>query len=76
MDEIKLSLSTRFMRGVLAKLISKMIKKKFGYKVDIHFSEINLEVLDGQAHIHTSVDLGMNSDDFKKIMKAVSEEES
>lgn len=74
MDEMRLSLSTRFMRSMLAKLLSKMIKKKFGYKVDIHISEIELDMKDGQTHIHTNVDLDVNSEDFKKFLKDISEE--
>lgn len=71
MDELKLSLSTKFMKSMLAKLISKMIKKKYGYKVTIHIEEINLEVIDGQAKLHTNVDAELNSDEFKEIMKAI-----
>jgi hypothetical protein len=74
MDEIKLSLSTKFMRGVLAKIISKLIKKKFGYKVDLYFSEIKLDMIDGQTHVHLNVDLDMDSDEFKKLLKTINEE--
>lgn len=74
MDEMKLNLTTKFMRGVLAKLISKMIKKKFGYKVDIHFSEIKLDMIDGQTHIHLNADAEMESDEFKKLLNAINED--
>lgn len=74
MDEMKLSLSTKFMRGVLAKIISKLIKKKFGYKVDLYFSEIKLDMVDGQTHVHLNVDLDMDSDEFKKLLKTINEE--
>jgi hypothetical protein len=74
MDELKLSLSTKFMRGVLAKLISRHIKKKYGYKVDIFFSEIKLDMVDGQTHAHVNVDLELDSDEFKKIMKSIEED--
>lgn len=75
MDEIKLSLSTKFMRGVLAKILSKMIKMKYGYKVDIHFSEIKLDMVDGQTHIHANVDMDMGSDEFKKLLKELTKDE-
>ena len=71
MDELKLSLSTKFMKGMLAKLLSKMIKKKYGYKVNIHIEEIKLEVIDGQAKLHANVDAELNSDEFKEIMKTI-----
>ena len=74
MDEMKLSLSTKFMRGILAKLITRKIKKKYGYKIDIYFSEIDLDMIDGQTHLHVNVDMDLNSDEFKKIMKAIDED--
>jgi len=74
MDEMKLKLSTRFMRGVLAKLVSRKIKKQYGYKIDIYFSEIDLDMQDGQTHLHLNVDLDLSSDEFKKLMKAIDED--
>jgi hypothetical protein len=74
MDEMKLNLTTRFMRGVLAKLVSRKIKKQYGYKVDIYFNEIKLDMLDGQTHLHLNVDLDMGSDEFKKLMNAIDED--
>lgn len=74
MDEMKLNLSTKFMRGILAKLISRSIKKKYGYKVGLHFSEINLEMNDGQTHIHINADVDIDSDEFKKFLKTIFED--
>ena len=74
MDVMKLSLSTKFMRGVLAKMISRRVKKQYGYTVDIYFSEIDLDMIDGQTHVHLNVDLDLSSDEFKKLMKAIDED--
>jgi hypothetical protein len=73
MDKLKLNLTTQFMRGVLAKIISRSIKKKYGYKIDIHFSEINLDMVDGRTHLHVNADVDLSSDEFKKIMKDIDE---
>jgi len=62
------------MRGVLAKLVSRKIKKQYGYKIDIYFSEIDLDMQDGQTHLHLNVDLDLSSDEFKKLMKAIDED--
>ena len=71
---MKLNLSTRFMRGVLAKLISRKIKKEYGYKIDIYLSEISIDMKDGNTRAHVNVDLDMSSDEFKKLMKAIDED--
>ena len=74
MDEMKLNLTTRFMRGVLAKLVSRKIKKQYGYKTDIYFNEFKMDMLDGQTHLHVNFDLDMDSEEFKKLMKAIEED--
>lgn len=71
MDELKLKLSTKFMRGFIAKLISKFIFKQIGYPVDIQINEIAIETKDGKIHLHTNVDAQVNSEDFYKIIKSI-----
>ena len=51
MDEMKLRLSTRFMRNLVSKLIAKTIYKKYGYKVDIQLKDLDINVIDGETSI-------------------------
>lgn len=74
MDELKLKLSTKFMRGIVTNLISKAIYKKFGYHVDIELNEIELRNEDGKVRIHLNVDAEVNNDDFKKIIKSIGQD--
>ena len=71
MDEMKLKLSTKFMRSIVAKLLAKMIYKKTGYKVDIQLNELDVSVIDGETYISTSIEAKLNSNEFMKIMKSV-----
>lgn len=71
MDEMKLKLSTRFMRGVASKLIAKMIYKKTGCKVEIHLNELDVSVIDGETRISTNIEARLNSDEFMKIVKTI-----
>lgn len=71
MDELKLKLSTKFMRGIVTKLISKAIYKKYGYDIDILLNEIEINNEDGKVHLHVNVDAEVNNDDFKKIIKSI-----
>lgn len=71
MDELKLKLSTKFMRGIVTKLISKAIYKKYGYDIDILLNEIEIKNEDGKVHLHMNVDAEVNNDDFKKIIKSI-----
>lgn len=69
MDELKLKLSTRFMRGIVTKIIKKAIVKKLGYQIDIQINELAIENVDGKMYIHANVDAELDNAEFLKIIK-------
>lgn len=71
MDELKLRLSTKFMRGIITKIISKALFKKFGYQVDIELNKLEVEVIDGKVYLHVDVDGQMDNSEFVKIIKSI-----
>ena len=71
MDELKLNLSSKFMRGIVTKLLSKAIYKKTGYKIDVELNTIKVEVIDGKAYIHADVDAEIDNDELMKIVKTI-----
>lgn len=71
MDEMKMKLSTKFMRGIVAKLIARTIYKKYGYKVNIQLNELDVSIIDGETKISTNVEVKLNSGEFTKIMKSI-----
>lgn len=71
MDEMKLNLISKFMRNIVAKLLSKTIYKKTGCKVDIQLNELKVSVIDGDAFVSTSVEARLDSHEFTKIMKSI-----
>ena len=71
MDELKLNLSSKFMRGIVTKLIAKAIYKKTGYKIGVELNSINVEVINGKAHIHADVDAEIDNEELTKIVKTI-----
>ena len=71
MDEMKLKLSTKFMRSIVSKLIARAIYKKYGYKVNIQLNDLDISMIDGETSINTNVEVRLNSDEFRKIMKDI-----
>lgn len=71
MDELKLRLSTKFMRNIASKLIAKLIYKKYGYKVNVQLNDLDVSVIDGETSINTNVEIKFNSSEFMKIMKDI-----
>ena len=69
MDELKLTLSSRFMRSIVTKILTKLIFNKTGYRVDIQINEMKADVCDGKVHIHIDVDGEMKCEDLMDILK-------
>ena len=68
MDEMKLKLTTKFMRGIVSKLIERSIYKKYGYRVNIQLNDLDISVVDGDTTINTNVGAENSSEEFKKRM--------
>ena len=71
MDELKLILSTKFMRGIVTKLISRAIRKKFGYDVKIQLNAVQVETANGKVYLHADVDAEVDNEEFLKIMDSI-----
>lgn len=71
MDEMKVKLSTKLMKGIVSRLIARAIYKKCGYKVNVHIDELDFSSIDGETSIHTNVEVKLSSDEFKKIIKSI-----
>ena len=71
MDEMKIKLSTKLMRGFVAKLLSKAISKKLDCKVSLDLNEIDIATVGDEIHIHANVDSKFSKEDFAKIIKAI-----
>lgn len=70
MDELRLNLSTKFMKNIVAKLLAKAIYKKFGYRVDVELNTISIEVNNGKAYIHADVGAEIDNKELVKIVKS------
>lgn len=71
MDEMKLRLSTKFMRNTVAKIISKTVFKKCGVKPDIILNEVSVELIDGRVHFYLDVDAEVDGKELLKLTKLV-----
>ena len=74
MDEMRLKLSTKFMRGIVAKLISKAIRKKLGCDIYVQLNEISVRAEDGNIYIHADVDAETDNENLAKLVKLINED--
>lgn len=68
---MKVKLTTRFMRNIVSKLLAKLIRSKYGYNIDIQLNDLDISVIDGETKINTNVEIKLDSDEFKKIVKSI-----
>lgn len=71
MDEVRMKLSTRFMRNVAAKMLSKWIYRRTGYKLNVQLNDIDIWMIDGDTSVKANVEVKMNTSEFTKLMKSL-----
>ena len=74
MDMLMLKLSTKFMKGIVAKKKKRKIYKKLGYKIDIQFNDVKIDMVDGEVKLHIDVDGKMNKTEFNRFMEMIGED--
>ncbi len=67
MDEMKIKLKSTFMRGIVKKLITNSMKKKFGVKPDIELNGLEIERVDNKIHIHINADVELTDMDLMRL---------
>lgn len=76
MDEMRVNLTTKFMKGIVTKLLASVIRKKLGYKIDIQLNDVIVVSSNGRVHIHADVDAETTNEEFAKIIKSITKDES
>jgi len=71
MDLLKLKISTRFMKGFVAKTISKKIYEKIGCKIDIQFRNIEIDTVDGDIIIRVDADGKISKTEFERLLESI-----
>lgn len=66
-----MQIKSSLMRGIISKLISKVICDKLGYKVKIHINDIDMKINDEKATIQLNAGLEMNVDELKSFSKLI-----
>ena len=74
MDMLMMKLSTKFMKGIVAKIITRKIYKKFGYKIDIQLNDVQIDMINGDIKLHIDADGKMNKTEFDRLMETINDD--
>lgn len=66
-----MKIGSKFTTGIISKLVSMVIRKKFGYDVHLNLNEVTATVNDGKTHVHLDVDAELEKDELTKILKSI-----
>ena len=69
MDTMKIS--SKFMRGLISKLVKNIIRKKFGNEVDIQLDELMVTIDEGKANLRINAGADISKDELIKIIKEI-----
>lgn len=66
-----MKIGSKFTTNIISKLIAMVIRKKFGYEVELKLNEVNATVIDGKTHVHLDVDAELDKEELIKIIKSI-----
>ena len=66
-----MKIGSKFTTGIISKLVSMVIRKKFGYDVHLNLNEVTATVNDGKTHVHLDVDAELTKEELNKILASI-----
>lgn len=69
MDEMRIG--SKFVTGIISKLLATVIKQKLGYNIDLKLNTINATVGDEKAYIHLDIDAEISNKEIIRILSGI-----
>ena len=69
MDEMKII--TKFSRGIVSKIVERIIHKSFGCRASIRLNDMNVTNDNDKAHIHLDIEADLEHSELLNILKNV-----
>lgn len=73
MDEMKIKISTKFMKNMISKILIKAVYKNIGIRPDIHINELSAEMKEGKIRFHINADGEVDESALVKINRLLDE---
>ena len=67
MDVLHMTLTTKFMRGI----INRLVRKKLGYDVDVLLNNVGVTSKDGKVHISLDGEVSISHAELLKLIKNI-----
>lgn len=70
-NQDKLIVETEFMKGIISRMLGKILKEKAGYDVEIQINEFNIVNKDDKIHVLLSIDAESGIEELDKLLKTI-----
>ena len=67
MDE--LSIVSNFTKGIVSKLLQKIIKKKLDCEMKLDLNDLQVTIVEGKTRIHLDVTVDLSKEELLKLLK-------
>ena len=67
MDE--LSIVSNFTKGIVSKLLQKIIKKKLDCEIKLDLNDLQVTIVEGKTRIHLDVTADLSKEELLKLLK-------
>ena len=62
-------IKSKFMKGIVCKIVKSAIKKAYGFDIDIELDALEIAGNDDKMHIEVNLKADVNNSDIEKIVK-------
>lgn len=66
-----MKIESKFMTGIVSKVIGMAVRQRLGYNVDIQLNEVRTTVIEGKTHVHLDVDAELSKEELGKLLKNI-----
>ncbi len=66
-----MKIQSKFMTGLVSKLVSRAIRRKLSCDADIQLNELRTTVIDGKTHVHLDLDAELTKEELTKLLQSI-----
>lgn len=66
-----MKIESKFSRGIVSRLIKKVLRDKSGCNVDVQLNKFRTTVIDEKTHVHLDIELDLSKEELDKLLKSV-----
>lgn len=66
-----MKIQSKFMTGLVSRIVKKVLRTKLGCEVDIQLNEFRTTVIDDKTHVHLDLDADLTKEELNKLLKTM-----